>query len=377
MRKLRELRSTLGHLAEHRALHCVSIYAPRGVSGPEVQKNRIELKNLLKEARSLLQPDEIEGLSRLVEPFIRREAATQNRSPGAAIFHSPQRSEAFELPSPVEPVVVVEDRFHLKPLLALLAQPSRFHILALSRNEIRLLEADPWGAHRMHTNGAMPASLASIGPADSNGKHLQFHSGDKGSVVYHGQGHGEHRRHEDMRRYLLAVDAGLKSVLAAEDKPLVLAGVTELTTMFRMLTRHPNLASSEVAGNVDALSDHELHQKARPLASVRLRERMRRLSVKARDLVHTDGATTSVRDAALAACDGRIDKLFVKKGARLWGCVDEETRTVSHDRKQTPRNEDLLDLIAVQTFDKGGEVFVVEEAQMPIDETPVVAMLRY
>ena len=377
MQKLSNLRATLGQLATHRAKRCVSIYSPLEMAGGDVQKNPIELKNLLKKAREFLPKEQAEALARRLEPVQSNEAAKRSRSPGLAIFHSPAWSETFELPLPVQPLVVVEDRFHLKPLLALLAQPSRFYVLALSQKAVRLLEGDPWEVRRVDTNGQLPTSIAAYTATDGVEKALQVHSGKGGTALHHGQGLGEYRHHEDTKRYLTAIDAGMRTLLTPNDAPLVLAGVGELTSAFRASSKHANICEGEISGNVDAQSDNELHQRALPLAEASLLAEQESVRRRARELAHTQHATTNLNEAALAARDGRIDTLFVENGVCLWGRVDDRTRSISRQKRQTRDNEDLLDMIAVQTFDKGGDVFVVDAEQMPTEGCELFAVLRY
>jgi hypothetical protein len=290
------------------------------------------------------------------------------------IFCSPQRTASYELPFSVEPLAVVENRFHLKPLLGAVTGLGVFYILSLSKQHVRLLQADRWSVRRVELD---ESEFAPPSAERDRQKALQVHSGRGGRAVYHGQGQGEHREDEDIRRYLAGVQHALRGRIQPPNALLVLASVDELAAEFRELSGHPNLAADFVSGNVDNLSDHQLHERALPIVELELREQRVRLCQRAKELSRTEQAARDFNEVALAAIDGRIDKLFIRKGAIVWGRLDPTKRRVMRDSEQTPDNEDLLDLIAVQTVDKGGEVFVLDARDMPVAESQLLALLRY
>jgi hypothetical protein len=60
---------------------------------------------------------------------------------GLAVFIGDNFLRYYRVPLPLEERVVTSHQFHLKPLLPLLTQDTRFYILALSQKQVRLLEA--------------------------------------------------------------------------------------------------------------------------------------------------------------------------------------------------------------------------------------------
>lgn len=124
--------------------NCVSIYLPTEKMGVETQQNPIRFKNLIREAeekliayglrsqdaRDLLQPaQELDNYD-----------FWQHQSDGLAIFISNNFFSYYCLPLNFAELVVVSDRFHLKPLMQLLTGDGKFYILALSQNQVRLFQ---------------------------------------------------------------------------------------------------------------------------------------------------------------------------------------------------------------------------------------------
>jgi hypothetical protein len=87
-------------------------------------------------------------------------------------------------------------------------------------------------------------------------------------------------------------------------------------------------------------------------------------------------ATTDVKQAVLAAYDGRVSILFVALGIQQWGTFDAEKRKVHLYDESKPGTKDLLDFAAVQTLTKDGMVYAVEQEIIP-SKASLAAILRY
>jgi hypothetical protein len=274
-------------------------------------------------------------------------------------------------------LVVVEDRFHLKPLFGLLGEPACFHVLAVSQRAARLLDVDRWSVCRSPGEALLPTSLEATLPEVDGEPQLQIHSAPRGAAVYHGQGAGENRRGADVQRYLQRLQEGLHEALAGDDAPIVLAGVRELMAALRQLADDPRIVAEGLDGNPEHLSDGELAERARPLARGLLGQRRARARNQVDNLAHTDRVTSRLGEIVVAAIDGRVGSLFVDGGQPVWGHYDPARRSIATEKQPSAQNEDLLDLAATKTFQQGGDVFVVEAKQMPVPREVATAVLRY
>jgi hypothetical protein len=124
---------------------CVSIYMPTVKAGAETQQNPIRFKNLIREAEAQLQDQEIKRTDAVdfLKPAhqLDQHDFWQHQDEGLAIFIAENLLRYYQVPLSFEEVVVVSDRFYLKPLLPLLSGDGQFYVLALSQNDIRLIEA--------------------------------------------------------------------------------------------------------------------------------------------------------------------------------------------------------------------------------------------
>jgi hypothetical protein len=138
-------RTDLQRLALGRPGPCVSVFLPTHRAGHEVEQAPIRLKNLLRQATDALKTDGVRApeIDRLLAPprsLLDDRLFWQYQSDGLALFSRPGWWRSFRVPLDLPELAVVDDRFHVTPLLPLLDGDGHFFVLALSQNRIRLLE---------------------------------------------------------------------------------------------------------------------------------------------------------------------------------------------------------------------------------------------
>jgi hypothetical protein len=380
-------RQELKTLFEQRGEACVSLYMTTHRAGAEVQQDPIRLKNLLREAEATLNTMGLRSpeAGELLEPaqdLLGDSEFWQHQSEGLALFLSSRSFNAYRLPFEFEELVVVTNRFHVKPLLPLLSGDGRFYVLALSQNEVRLLQGTRYSVDEIELED-VPKSLAEALRYDDPEKQFQFHTqtqtpggqGDRGAV-FHGHGVVSEEDKEDILRFFQKVDKGLQHVLRDERSPLVLAGVEYLFPIYAEANTYSHLIGQGVEGNPEALSSKELHERAWAIVQPHFQEAQERAIAQYEQLASTEQASSDIRTVVPAAHYGRVDTLFVAVGQQHWGTFDPQTDTIDIHGEEEPGDEDLLDLAAVQTLLHGGRVYALESTEVP-DGVPVTAVFRY
>jgi hypothetical protein len=377
-------REKLRALIERPAEIGISIYMPshRVV---DTKQDQIRLKNLLREGEKKLIDSGVRATEarQLLEPVEKLSASDffwQHQSEGLAIFSSLSNFCYFRLPYSPKELVVVAERFHTKPLISLLSGDGIFYVLALSQNEVRLLQCSRDNAWVI-TPERVPASLAEVLKYDEFEKQLQFHTGTgtgpgKRAAIFHGQGVGIDNVKDNILRYFREIDRGLHELFREEQAPLVLAGVDYLHAIYRQANNYPHLLQEGVQGNVDGMSAKELQQRAwkvvRPYFERGQLEALKRYGEAAgKGLTAED-----VKQVVLAAYDGRVDTLFVAVGVQNWGVFDIQRRQVNLYEKAEKGAQDLLDLAAALTLTRSGTVYAIESEKVP-SKTSIAAILRY
>lgn len=364
---------------------CVSIYMPTHRAGPGIQQDPIRLKNLLGEATVRLRRDGL-GLvdtTTLLEParkLLDDGLFWRYQSDGLALFLSTNFFRLYRVPVSFEELAVVTYRFHIKPLLLLLSGDGVFYVLALSQNEIRLLEGTRQSVSEVEFEN-IPASLAEALKYDDPERQLQYHTRapvgkGKRMAIFHGHGVGIDDSKDRILRYFRQINQGLQELLRSKQAPLVLAGVEYLFPIYREVNTYPLLLSEGVPGNPEAVSTGELHRRAWSVASSYFGKVLEGAVSRYRSLARTEKTSNDLEEILRASCQGRVELLFVAVGVQMWGTFDQNAETIQFHQDADTGNEDLLDLATMQTLLSGGTVFALEPENVP-DDSPLAAIFRY
>jgi hypothetical protein len=377
-------REEIEALIDERGSPCVTIYMPTHRLGPETQQDPIRLKNLLKQSEDRLRKTGLRGADaeKILEPAQRLLKDTvfwQHQSDGLAVFASPKTFHSYRLPFSFTELVVVTDRFHVKPLLPLLSGDGRFYVLALSQKQVRLLQGTRHSVDDVNLE-IVPRSLAEALSGEEREKQLQFRTAARGgSAIFHGHGSaGDESEHKkDLLRYFKQIDRGLQDLMSAERIPLVLAGVDYLLPIYREANTCGQLVDAGIVGNPDGLSVGELHERAWAILEPHFARAQARASAKYRELAGTGRTSGDLRTIVPSAYQGRVESLLVAVGVQLWGTFDAGAGKLEVHESHQSGDQDLLDLAAVQTLAHAGDVFAVAPGAIPDERSPIAAVLRY
>ncbi len=362
-----ELRS----IAEAHSPHCVSMYLPTHKRGQDVQQDPIRLKNLISRAAGELgalglKRDEADEFLSPAARLLKDPDFWAHGEEGLAVLVDDQGMRTFHLGDAPDDLLVVADRFHVKPLLRSLSAGEAYWILAISQNHIRLLRGGPNGAAELGL-GDIPESLAAALWFEDRERQLQSHGANRVgsgrvSATFHGQGMGRDTQHSDLGRFLRAVDDGVRHLTAGGGEPIVLAGVERDLAAFREVSRTEGLLSEAVTGNCDHKSPDELHSAAWPIVSARFEMALN--GVRDAIAAGNGSAETHLAAAHVAAEQGRVESLVVALGVQLWGRAGEDSAPEAH-AERLPGDRDLLDAVAIETMRHGGSVHAVDPSAVP------------
>ncbi len=374
-------RITIGELKKNllqpHAVGCVSIFMPTHRAGHQAEQDPIRFKNLLREvegrllAKGLRSP---EVRDMLKEPFrlLQDGGFWKHRGDGLAVFFTLDALHAFRLPLTFEETIVVSRRFHVKPLLSLLTSDSRFFILALSQNQVRLIEATRHNAQEVNLDGLAQSLAADEAPTESP----PLSNTGKRPAMFFGYDLSKENKDRIMRRFR-AIDRKLHEVLTDAGAPLVLAGVDSLFPLYREINTYAHLLDGGLAGNPEGLKPEELHAPAWSLVEPVFQQERQEAAARYHRLAGTGQATSDVKETVVAAHHGRVETLFVAVGVQVWGHYDQQEQACHiKDAPDPGGDEDLLDLTAIQSLRKGATVYAVPPDEVP-DRGLVAALFRY
>jgi len=252
-------------LTDKQSGFCVSMFMPTYRTGAESQQNQIRFKNMLRNTEDKLlacnlRAPEIKTLLEPAQALAGNVLFWRRQSDGLAIFLSGGRFRSYCLPILFDGLILVSDRFHIKPLLPLLHGEERFYILALSQNSVRFLEGTKYSVREVEVEG-LPRSLTEALSYGEPEKQIRFRTGmsgggERGAMV---SGHGAdiEDTKDNILKYFRQIDRVLRSFLKDERAPLVLAGVDYLFPIYKGANTYPFLLEGGVAGNPEGMSNRK------------------------------------------------------------------------------------------------------------------------
>lgn len=383
-------RNELRTLLEKQKGTCISIFLPTRRAGVESQQDELRLRHLIRDAENRLLLENLRSteVEKLLEPLnmlLEDGDFWLHTVDGLAIFRASELFRYYRLPCSFKEQVIVSDHFYLKLLLPFLSNDGRFYILALSQNEIRLLEGTRYSVNEVELPEAVPESLAEALKYEEAENEVWFYSSSSGAAVgkggrraaiFYGQGVGHDDSKDHLLRYFQQIDRGLHELLREETAPLVLAGVEYLFPLYWQANTYPYLLDRGVPGNPDKLSSGALHEQAWAVVKPYFQRAQAENAAQYIDNVGTERTSNNIREIVPAAYYGRVGSLFVATDRELWGNFDPNNNMIHVHKEPRFRDDDLLDEAATQTLVHGGSVYAVEQTKIP-GESPVAAVFRY
>lgn len=375
-------KETLKTLVEAEEIPAISIYHCRPDRKDSPTKSQIQFKNAFARVETLardagLKPSVVKQLLESAKRLVTLEFLWEHHAQGMALFLSPTTLVMSQVPFEVEDAVHVSDRFYIKPLIKLFSEDGHLYILALSRKNARILDC---------TRISCRLILSEEFPDDrwTREHSLQFSTGTPSrfssqmrSALYHGHSKATDNYDVLERELLKRVDQRVGNLIPNKSSPLVIAAVTRLAGVYRQVSQYPNLAAETIEGNPDNLSLDQLFRRAWSITEERFQKSKEKALDRYRELSGTEWSSDNTEDIVRAACNARIDKLFIPSDRKIWGQYDgqEERVSICDDRSATGTRE-LLNFAAVASLKQGAEVFLVSGEKMPTDQ-PMAALFRY
>jgi hypothetical protein len=360
----------LKSLAAHRDDICVSIYLPTTPVSREAAGDRIELKNLVKQALRQLETanadkQRVAALMDLFDDLVDDNEFWRFQARSLAVLATPDNARTFRVPNALVPIVEVSDRFHLKPLLRAIAFPNTCYVLALAENAVRVIQVSADLAPAVVSVTGMPKEAASaVGRSTVNDRSPSGRlQGSEGQKVL-------------LRQFARKVDQALRGLVTGSDVPLVLAASEPLASIYRSVNTYAHLSKARIDGSPVHLTDAQLADRARTLLDGLNRDEITQWKTMFVARENEGRATTDIAQAARAATYGAVETMLVDIDEVIPGAVDEKDGAVTFSKSANASDYGVVDEIASRVIRSGGQILGVRKADIPGGKS-LAAILRY
>lgn len=390
-------RQELAALADKAGFPKISLYFPTHERGREIQQDPIRLKNAVAQAAAELERAGWRGsdIDRVMaEARARTEYSDFWLHQGqalAVLIDGDGATQFIRLPEETDEIVVVADRYHLRPLIRMFGSRGRGYLLAVTREMVALNEVTRRGMTRIEVEG-MPENIEAVRSLTDFQDDVGFHVNSRGSVStsqggaegapqFHGLGpspedHDEVELVEFLRRVARAVDDHLDG--HGSGAPLVLAAEPRTFGHLRpLMKKYRWMLDKGLQLNPAAFGEEELRERAWEMLSHELDEDREAAMERLQAQIGSDGGIQrDIAALAKAAVEGRLHSVFLEPRAHRWGHYDSDRHDVDFAEEPGPGKEDLIDFIAVRTLRQGGAVYPLEPTEA--DRLgPVAGVLRF
>jgi hypothetical protein len=366
----------------------ISIFMPAHSGGGVDQQDPIRLRNLIRVSEDKMVA---RGMRAAAARFILRPAdalLTDNlfwrqQSDGLALFLNANTFFHYRVPIELKEEVGVGDRYYIKPLVPMLGSCGWYYVLAVSQDDVRLLQCTAAGSLRIDSSD-MPEIIEEALRLEAPDRYVQYHNARQVGGVSTGRLEGVQTGapgrasyiKTNMPRYFDLINKAIMKIIKNENAPLILAGVDYLHAIYHKSNSYRNLLPEGIKGNPDELSDNSLRLQSWAIVKPYFDQAKKAAEAEFRNSAGTGLTATGLEDVVPSAYHGRVRFLFLRKNASGWGKYDPDSDAVTVQPRSDAVNEDLIDLAAFQTMSHSGTIYVLEDDETP-EMAPVSAILRF
>lgn len=369
---------TIQNLINQKGSQFITITLPTHKKGEETKQDPIRFKNLLNHVESTLNEKgwkdaELAKLLEQPRSLLEKPMFWSHSDNGLAVYISDDLFEVYKLPYKVDESVYINDHFLITPILPLASMDGSYCVLAVSRQNVRLLRCNRENLEDITPKDA-PQSVKDYLEIDPE-KQLQFHTGAAGqSAVFFGHNSNEEDKMVVVEQYFRELEKELTPVLRNLKEPLVVVGLAENTTLYKKINDYDYLIES-VEYNPDPLSEKDLQEKGwKVIKDYFLKEMYQ--SLESFSEKQSDRVSNNLGEIAEATVMGKSRAIFISRGEKKWGIYDSEKNTVHYSNQPNGHDIELLNWLSITAHKTGSKVYILPKEEMPMRST-VAAEYRF
>jgi hypothetical protein len=370
---------TIHELIKKNGKSLVTITLPTHKKGEESKQDPIRFKNLLSEAAKMVDEKMSKNgysdkLLKKAKDLLDKPLFWAHMDNGLAVYISDNSFDVYKLPYDVEEQVFVNDHFMITPLLPMTSMDGSFSVLAVSRQNVRLLRCTRNEVQDI-TPADIPMSVDDYLEIDPE-KQLQFHTGAQGQkAVFFGHNANEEDKMIVVEAFFREIEREITKIMKITNDPLILIGLIENTNLYKKANSYNRLVDDILKRNPDELTDKELKDRGWEAIQKFFLSDMYNTLEKFSENTN-DKVSNNLGEIVEATVMGKSHTIFISKGEKKWGVYDAENHTVHYSNKPGSNDVELLNWLSITAFKTGSKVFVLPKEEMPIRST-VAAEFRF
>lgn len=363
-----------------------SIYMPTHRTHPDNAQDSNVFKKLVEQFEPLkneyVRDRGIQNVFSRFEALAEDYRFWQHSKEGLAVFATRDAFDIYRLPTRVQPLAIVADSPHTKPLLKYLQSSDRYHVLLLSTNTAQLFEGNRYQLDEVDlSQGDIPESMMDALDHELRDLHATLAAyrtatGEKWEVA---QNHGLRKTDidNDVEQFFRSVDRGVTVKYSVPTRlPLILAALPEHQHMFRRISRNNQLVEEGIAINAAALSGDALREAAWKVFEPHYNKRLNSMIGQYRHATTKQLGADQLDEIVRDAFDGKVGTLLLEENRIIRGRIIDRDHIQYHFDDMDSAVDDILDDLAELVLRHGGEVWILPKEKMP-SETGAASINRF
>lgn len=363
-----------------------SIYTPTHRTHPANAQDARVFEQLVKQFDSVKQHHQKdEDIQRIFEQFqalVDDYEFWKHTREGLAVFATRGSFDVYRLRRTVEPLAIVADSAHTKPLLKYLQTRDRYHLLVLTTNTAQLYEGDRYQLDEVDiSEGDVPETMIEALDHEMRDLHatLAAYRTTTGEQWEVSQNHGLKKTNidNDIEQFFRAVDrAVLAKYSVPSGLPLILAALPEHHHLFRRVSQNRLLMDEAIMGNASAMDSNLLRDQAWNVFEPNYLERLDAVINQFEQAASQGLGVDQINQIAKDAFDGKVGTLLIEENRIIPGRIINREQVVVDPKGEEDYIDDVLDDLAELVLRQGGDVWIIPNIQMPT-HTGAAAINRF
>lgn len=346
----------------------------------DVESNKIQFQNLLKEAKTKLcdEFDEkfCDSLLSKVKDLRDNTDFWRKSSQSVVIYVTPDEVYYYRLSVPITTGTVVSKQAYVLPLISNFQYVSYYHLLALNHDKFTLFNGRGATIQEVELPDDAPDTLTKALGDELTGGELNvgsYNGGDGNSGgVFHGHNEKSNEVQIDQVNYFREVDNYIFSNFSKPTElPLVLFTLPENAADFEKLSKNNYLDETKVEASPSQLTFNEIQAHTSEVVDEIINRRYKALVDKFNETKPEFRLEAQYNDLAMASIQGKIETLLLEDHFQVHGTIDENGQ-----HKEGTETKHYVNQLVHNVLKTNGKVYVLEKASMPSD-TGVAALLRF
>jgi len=318
----------------------------------------------------------------IMEPFYKLEEDRNfwnNTLDGIAVLANENKCIIYNLQVPVKEFAVVNNSFHIKPLIQAFQHVESYQLLGLSHNNFSLYQGNKYGFSEIEIDSDISRTLGEVLGKQTTEPSLNHGAfgGAGRATVYHGQGDKKEEDDKDTEKYFRYVDHYVYDNFSKVSKlPLILVSLKEYHTQFKNLSNNQYLIEEGIDYSYDSLEMEQLMSKVLEIIEPLNLEKTKTIIEAYKNAEAESMGSSELVQVSKAAYESKVKTILIEENRIISGNIDYNTGKIKSGNIDNPEFGDILNDLAGLVLNKGGNVFIISKDQIP-DTTGVAAIYRY